>query len=157
MDCLLVRQPYASLIAFGKKRWEFRSYECKKLGEIAIAASPSDPLETLNKSLNEVSDFFPRGVILAIAEIKGSFYVTNHDLKANLRGSINLNVHGYDITTADEPLGEPLEDIQSAIENKAWESYAWLLDNIKPLKNPIAIEKTSLSTWVRIEDSEIGE
>lgn len=30
IDCLIVRQPFASLIAYGMKRWEFRTYNCKK-------------------------------------------------------------------------------------------------------------------------------
>ena len=82
MQCLIIRQPYASLIAFGKKRWEFRGYDTKKHGLIGIAASHNEPLQTLNEDLNEIAYVFPRGVVLALAELVTSFYVKNEDLKS---------------------------------------------------------------------------
>jgi len=61
LDCIIVRQPYASLIAYGSKRWEFRSYNCKKRGVICIASSRGKPLKTGDPFLNSISGNFPRG------------------------------------------------------------------------------------------------
>src|SRR2546425_522823 len=63
LDCLIVQQPYASLIASGFKRWEFRGYETKKTGEIGIAASNSQPLQTKNLELNRIRYLLPTGVV----------------------------------------------------------------------------------------------
>jgi hypothetical protein len=151
LSCLLVQQPYASLIAFGKKRWEFRSYETKKRGLIGIAASPSSVLLTQNRSLNSVSHLFPRGVLLATANIVNCFYATGADLKKAMTEPINLTVHGHDISTLDSPIGEPLEDVVLASNSDSWESYVWELADVKPVANQIPVEKKSRSTWVIVE------
>jgi hypothetical protein len=52
LPCLLVRQPYASLIAYGRKRWELRSYDTRRRGHILIAASRGKPIETTDETLN---------------------------------------------------------------------------------------------------------
>src|SRR5437764_490987 len=94
MQCLIVRQPYASLIAFGKKRWEFRNREIKKRGLVGIAASPNEPYRTWSDELNRVAPLFPRGVVLATAEMITSFYITGQDLKAVLTEPIEVMLHG---------------------------------------------------------------
>jgi hypothetical protein len=151
LDCLLVQQPYASLIAFGKKRWEFRSYETKKRGLIGIAASPSSVLMTRDRLLNSVSNSFPRGILLATANIVNCFYVTGTDLKKAMTEPVKVSVHGHDIYTLDSPIGEPLEDVALAVDSNYWESFVWELAGIKPAENQIMIEKKSRSTWVTIE------
>jgi len=59
MWCLIVRQPYASLIAYGCKKWEFRSYNSTKRGTIAIASSRGTALKTASNELNAVAKHFP--------------------------------------------------------------------------------------------------
>lgn len=151
LECLIIRQPYASLVAFGRKRWEFRSYETRKTGLVGIAASPHEPLLTKNGELNLVRHAFPRGVVLATAELTSSFFVTSEDLKSNVTEPVKIKIHGYDLTTADEPIGEPLEDIRSAINQRNWESYAWLLENVKLLEKFIPLDKLEKSTWTTVE------
>jgi len=148
VDCLLVQQPYASLIAFGKKRWEFRSYETKKRGIIGIGASQSSVLLTHDPSLNAVSHLFPRGVLLATAKIVNCFYVTGADLKKAMTEPVMTNLHGHQISTLDSPIGEPLEDVLLAVESNSWESYVWELNEIRPVKTQIGLIKKSGSTWV---------
>jgi hypothetical protein len=150
LDCLLVQQPYASLIAFGKKCWEFRSYETKKRGLIGIAASPSSVLLTRSSSLNSVSHLFPRGVLLATANIVNCFYVTGADLKKAMKEPIKINLHGHEISTLDSPIGEPLEDVRFAAESDSWESFVWELSEIRPINTQIPVIKESRSTWVKI-------
>lgn len=154
LRCLLVQQPYASLIAFGRKRWEFRSYETEKRGTIGIAASPSSVLSTLSSSMNSVSHLFPRGVLLATAKLVNCFYITGTDLKKAMTEPVALNVHGQEITTLDSPIGEPREDVEAAANSSSWESFVWELEDVKPVPITILIEKKSRSTWVSVDFEE---
>lgn len=151
LNCLLIQQPYASLIVFGKKRWEFRSYETRKRGRIGIAASPSSVLTTKSKSLNTVSHLFPRGVLLGTANLVNCFYVTASDLKKAMTNPVAINIHGHEVLTLDSPIGEPMEDVEEAVSSNYWESYVWRLEDIKPLSNPISIVRKSRSTWVLVD------
>ena len=151
LDCLVIRQPYASLIIYGKKRWEFRAYDTAKRGLIGIIASPNKPLLTKNFLLNRYNSLFPTGVLLATAELSSSFYVTKADLKQNKTPALELIIHGKRFETADSPLGEPIEDIDFAINQNKWESYAWLFENIRPLDKWIIVEKLDRSTWKKME------
>lgn len=151
IDCLLIRQPYASLIAFGKKRWEFRQYSTKKTGLIGIAASKGPPLRTLNVELNKIAPSFPRGVVLATANLTSSFYVTADDLNANKTEPIMVNLHGHLAKTYDQPIGEPIQDVDNAAKQKGWESFAWLLEDINILETPKQYVTSFKSTWGKSE------
>ncbi len=151
LSCLIVRQPYASLIAFGKKRWEFRSYEVKKRGTIGIAASPNPPYPTKNVSLNRVATEFPRGVLLATADLVGCFYATAADLRKATTPPIEVSLHNHKILTVDSPIGEPKDDVVAAANSTTWESYALELENVRPIQEHILVTPTSRSTWVFVE------
>ena len=148
LRCLIIRQPYASLIAFGHKRWEFRSYECRMRGKIGIASSHNPPLKTLNEDLNRVSSWFPRGTVLATAKIDNSFSVSNEELRTNAKETKRVVIHGHELLTFDEPIGEPLEDVEQAILNPNWAAYAWNLTEVRPLRTFIPFEPPNRSTWV---------
>jgi len=151
VSCLLVQQPYASLIVFGRKRWEFRSYEAKRRGCIGIAASPSSVLMTKDFALNKISGMFPRGVVIGTANLVNCFYVTRNDLLKQDHTTVRLTIHGNEITTLDAPIGEPERDVTEAAESSSWGSFAWELENIKPLNAPIPFVKQSRSTWFSVE------
>jgi hypothetical protein len=151
LSCLLIQQPYASLIAYGRKRWEFRSYEIKKRGTIGIAASPSSVLGTLSPSLNRVSHLFPRGILLATARVVNCFYITSSDLKKAMTEPVTLEIHGHEVSTLDSPIGEPKEDVESAANSGNWESFVWELDDVRTTRNSIPIDRKSRSTWVSID------
>jgi len=150
LDCLLVQQPYASLIAFGRKRWEFRSYSVKRRGLIGIAASPSSVLPTKDPELNRVSQSFARGVMLARAHLVDCFFVTSIDLKKQIRSRVKVSLHGHDIVTLDAPIGEPEADVREASNSPSWASYVWQFEDVEPLNIPIPIVKSSRSTWTRV-------
>jgi len=154
LSCLLIQQPYASLIAFGRKRWEFRSYEVKKRGTIGIAASPNAVLSTQSPSLNRVSHLFPRGVLLATGKLVNCFYATGVDLKKAMTSPVTLIIHDQELTTLDSPIGEPHEDVEAAANSSSWESFVWELEDVKPVINPIPIEKRSRSTWITVDFQE---
>jgi hypothetical protein len=149
LECLIVRQPYASLIASGYKRWEFRSYDTKKDGTIGIAASNTDPLRTKNNDLNRIIHLLPRGVVLATAKLATSFFVTSEDLKQFIGEPKKVVLSGNEIMTLGEPLGEPIEDVTAAVKNTQWQSFCWLLEDVKPLSKSIPFERDSQSTFTR--------
>lgn len=151
LDCLIVAQPYASLIAVGHKRWEFRRYETKKSGKIGIAASNGAPWPTRNLELNRIAPYLPRGVVLATAEMVTSLYVTSADLKKKTTPPFEINLEDHKIVTYGEPIGEPLEDVNRAIADNDWRSYAWILKNVKLLERPIPFVRSGRSTWVTVD------
>lgn len=150
IDCLIIREPYASLIVFGKKRWEFRNYDTRKRGVIGIAASRSAPMVTSNRALNALSHKMSRGVVIGTAELINSFYVTNADLEFSRGEPIEIEVWGKKIITLDEPIGEPVEQVDQAISNNKWEKFGWIFDNVKALDKPIEYERSKGSTWTKI-------
>jgi len=152
LDCLIVRQPYASLIAYGSKRWEFRNHKCQKRGTICIASSRGTPLNTGDSFLNSISKKFPRGFALAVAALKDSYVVTSQDLKEVFKGRETVRIDGYNIETAAKPLGEPVYDIQRAIKDQGWKRHAWILEDVTSLKTIIPLQNLkSGSTWTKVE------
>lgn len=147
----MIRQPYASLVAYGKKRWEFRSYEVKKRGTIGIASSPNPPYSTKNNALNVAATNFPRGLLLATAELVNCFYVTATDLQKAMTKPIELQLHGHRVLTLDSPIGEPEEDVESAANSTMWESYAWEIEKVQPLTTQVAVSTQSRSTWAYVD------
>jgi len=139
------------LIAYGRKRWEFRSYEVKKRGTIGIAASPNPPYSTKNESLNKAAADFPRGLLLGTAELVNCFYATSTDLKKAMTEPVEILLHGHKILTLDSPIGEPKEDVESAAGLPAWESYAWEIENVQPVWAQITISPESRSTWAYVD------
>lgn len=151
MLCLIIRQPYASLIAYGCKRWEFRSYNSTKRGRIAIASSRGPPLKTSDNTLNEAAKHFPRGVTLATANLINTFLATNKDIERVFSGTTQVRIHDKKFTVAKQPLGEPIEDIKLTIEDQKWKSYVWELDDVVVLSNPIALNRKANSPWSSVE------
>jgi len=151
LDCLIIRQPYASLIVYGVKRWEFRSYISEKKGRIAIAASKNPPIRTSDTKLNVATKRFPRGVVLGTANLVRSFPVTHENLKQKFKCCQTVIIHGQEFTVACEPIGEPPEDIKLALARKNWEKFAWELSNVKPLPRPIEYPPSHGSSWTKVD------
>jgi hypothetical protein len=152
IDCLIVRQPYASLIAYGSKRWEFRTYNCEKRGLICIGSSRAPPLKTGDSYLNSVSNSFPRGYALATGVLSDSFIATNKHLRKVYNGVETVTIHGYKIRTASKPLGEPVEDILKSINDKKWKMFAWVLRDVSSLNTLIELQnRNGGSTWTKVE------
>lgn len=155
LDCLIIRQPYASLIAFGHKRWEFRTYDCKKRGIICIGSAKGQPFITGSKHLNEVARSFPKGVVLATANLTNSFPVTSKELKAALGKEERVEIHQHIIKLAAAPLGEPIKDLQNAIFDEEWKRFVWCLEDVSPLRMPIPLRNNRYArAWVKVELSE---
>lgn len=156
MKCLLIRQPYASLIAYGCKRWEFRSYNCSYQGKVGIASSRGRPFKTGDDNLNEHAKSFPRGFVLATGELVRSFPASSNDLRKNYKGQVKIKIHGFSVTVAKGPLGEPINDIQMALDNEEWKSFVWEFADIVPFSSPVQINAKSNGVWIDIEVKETG-
>jgi hypothetical protein len=145
--CLIIRQPYASLIVDGAKRWEFRSYPPTTFGKIGIAAAKGTPLRTYSNSLNRLASRLPRGLVLGTAHLLSYRLCTNETLLQYVHRTTELNLFGSKIMIVDSPIGEPLEDVVAATKNAEWRSYAWELSDISPLDEPLLYSHVGRGTW----------
>lgn len=152
IDCLIVRQPYASLIAYGLKRIEFRTHNCKKRGPLLIASARGKPLKTADPYLNSISKSFPRGYILAKAVLADAFRGSNEFIKNQLTGEETVTLHKHTFQVASKPFGELIKDLLDAANDKNWKIYIWILKNVYPLDNiiPLAVNGTG-SSWIRVK------
>ena len=124
MKVLTIKQPYASLIAYGIKKYEFRSWRTKYRGDILIQASKSVD----KKAMEEFKCYdldYPLGCIIASANIDDVIKVDD-DLKKILKRE-NYLVYNH------------------IINDKEYNGYAFKLSNAKIL-NPINV-KGKLGLW----------
>lgn len=150
LDCLIVREPYASLIAYGPKRWELRFHPCKKRATIGIIASRRPPIP-INSSV-AASHSFPQGALLAIAKLSNCRKVTSQDLLPFINGHYRkVRVHDVEFETCEPPLGEPVDDVIEAANDDDWECYAWQLTSVVSLKKPKPIRSKAHSTWQTVK------
>ena len=121
MKCLTIKQPWASLIVNGYKRYEFRSWKTKYRGKILIHAGMSLEKECVDRFKKYNLDYI-KGAIIGEAEIVDCILV-DACFDDNLRKE-------NDIVYSSDHVG----------------LYAWKLDNIKKYDEPIYI-KGKLSLW----------
>ena len=119
MKALTIKQPWASLIVNGYKKYEFRSWKTKYRGKILIHAGLT--LEK-NNSYNKYDLDYTKGAIIGEAELVDCILVDN-ELDKKLRKE-NSIIYG----------------------NNHVGDYAWKLINIKKYDKPIYI-KGKLGLW----------
>ena len=154
MRCLLVRQPYASLISYGIKRIEFRNRNCNIRETIAIAASKGPSIKTSDPKLNAISNEMPKGKILALGKIVSSNLVSKNDLFTLFKGKKRVDLHGISLSLAETPLGEPIDDIVKAVNDSKWWAYAWYLSKINAFEEPIEMSTKAYGSWVCLNDDD---
>lgn len=121
MKVLTIKQPYASLIAHGFKKYEFRTWKTKYRGELYIHAGKSTVKEKM-KLLSDYNLEYPNGYIIA---------------KVNL----------VDCILVDEKMNEELKKENDKVYTHNYtNSYAWVLKDVEILKNPIKVNG-KLSIW----------
>lgn len=122
MKALTIKQPWASLITEGYKKYEFRSWKTNYRGKILIHSGLS-----LEKDMQErFKDYnldYQLGYIIGEAEI-------------------------VDCILVDEKFNEELRNIDPIVYGRSnhVENYAWKLENIKKYDNPIPC-KGKLGLW----------
>ena len=122
MKVLTVKEPWASLIINGYKKYEFRSWKTKYRGKILIHAGMT--LEKDNaKRFEEYNLEYYKGAIIGEATIT-------------------------DCILVDTKFNEELRKINPLVYAKSnhVETYAWKLENIKKYDKPIYI-KGKLGLW----------
>ena len=129
MKVLTIKQPWASLIIEGYKKYEFRSWKTKYRGKILIHAGLS-----LEKDMDKRFE--------------------EYNLKHNF-GCIIGEAELVDCILVDEKFNEELKNINSLVYAKSnhVEKYAWKLENIKKYENPLYI-RGKLGLWNYEEDKD---
>ena len=122
MKVLTVKEPWASLIINGYKKYEFRSWKTNYRGKLLIHAG---------KALEK--DVLPR--------------FSDYNIEYS-SGAIIGEVELVDCIEVDEELNDKLEKINPVVYGRSnhIRNYAWKLDNIKKYKTPIYV-KGKLGLW----------
>ena len=122
MKVLTIKEPWASLIIDGYKKYEFRSWKTNYRGKILIHAGLSLEKDMLKRFENYNLD------------CKCGFIIGEADL--------------VDCILVDDKFNKELRDIDPIIYGRSnhVETYAWKLENIKKFDTPIPC-KGKLGLW----------
>ena len=122
MKVLTIKEPWASLIINGYKKYEFRSWKTKYRGKILIHAGMSLEKDAA-KRFSEYNLEYYKGAIIGKATIT-------------------------DCILVDTKFNEELRKINPLVYARSnhVETYAWKLENIKKYDKPIYI-KGKLGLW----------
>lgn len=122
MKVLTIKEPWASLIINGYKKYEFRSWKTKYRGKILIHAGMTLEKEEYKK-FKEYNIECSKGAIIGEAEIT-------------------------DCILVDKKFNDKLSEIDYLVykKDKYISKYAWKLENIKKYDTPIYI-KGKLGLW----------
>lgn len=123
MKVLTIKQPWATLIMLGYKKYEFRSWQTKYRGEILIHAGKGVDKEAMKRLKKYLPGELPSGKILGKATLVDCIKVTpefkNQLLKEN-------------------------KDIYAT--SSFSEDFGWKMENVEVFKEPIDA-KGNLSLW----------
>ena len=122
MKVLTIKEPWATLIIEGYKKYEFRSWKTKYRGKILIHAGMSIEKDMLER-FKEYNLDYSKGAIIGEAEI-------------------------LDCILVDEEFNEKLRKINKTVYGRSnhVETYAWKLENVIKYEKPIYI-KGQLGLW----------
>ena len=124
MKVITIKQPYATLIAKGLKKYEFRTWKTKYRGEILIHAGKGIDKEAMKK-FSQYNFEYPSGCIIAKVIITDCIEVTD-EFRKQLK--------------KENPL-----IYSNVINNKEYNGYGFKLDNVEEIE-PIEING-KLSLW----------
>ena len=132
MKVLTIREPWASLIINGYKKYEFRSWKTNYRGKILIHAGLGIDKNMLDR-FSEYNIKYSKGAIIGEADL-------------------------VDCILVDKEFNNELRNINSVVYAKSnyTETYAWKLENIKKYDKVIHI-KGKLGLWNYEEVNNIGE
>ena len=109
MKVITVKQPFASLIAYGLKEYEFRTWKTKYRGEIYIHAGKGIDKSAM-KRYEYLNLDYPSGCIIAKAKITDCIYIDSN-MKDILRKKDDKVYYGI-INSKNEEYGFKLENIE---------------------------------------------
>lgn len=123
MKVLTIRQPWATLIMLGYKRFEFRSWQTKYRGDLLIHAGKGVDKEAMKRLAKYLPEELPYGKILG---------------KVTLVDCIECNENFKNMCLKEN------KDIYA--KSSFVEKYAWQLDNVEVFDKQIDA-KGKLSLW----------
>lgn len=123
MKVLTIKQPWATLIMQGDKRFEFRSWQTKYRGDLLIHAGKSVDKEALNRLSKYLPKEIPTGKILG---------------KVKLVDCIKMSTDFKNLLLKEN------KDIYTKSSFK--ENYGWQLTDVEMFEKPIEA-KGQLSLW----------
>lgn len=124
MKVITIKQPWATLIAEGIKKYEFRTWKTKYRGEILIHAGKGIDKKAMQK-YDHLNLDYPSGAIIAKVEITDCIYVDDE----------------FRIKLSKE---NPVV-YEHVIHDKNWKGYAFQLEKVEKIE-PISING-KLSLW----------
>jgi len=143
LKAITIKQPWATLIALGEKRFETRSWQTKYRGEIAIHAGKTVDKDALNEvaimaalskhGINSHKEL-PTGAVIATVEL-----VDCHKITADYMSL-------YDEEKAGTDKGLLIEGDEWWFGDYTEGRYGWELTNLHVLPEPIPA-KGQLSLW----------
>lgn len=123
MKVLTIKQPWATLIMQGDKRFEFRSWKTNYRGELLIHAGKGIDKEAMKRLSKYISENLPSEKILG---------------KVKLVDCIEMSTEFKEILLKEN------KDIYTDSSFK--ENYVWKLENVEVFDNPIET-KGKLGLW----------
>ena len=123
MKVLTIKQPWASLIMSGYKRFEFRSWRTNYRGELLIHAGKSLNKEEALRLKKYLPEELPMGKILG---------------KVNIIDCIKCDENFKNMCLAEN------KDVYA--KSTFEETYAWQIDDVESFENPIEING-KLGLW----------
>lgn len=123
MKVLTIRQPWASLIINGYKKYEFRAWKTNYRGELLIHAGKSIDKDAMERLKKYIDCYLPLGEIIG---------------KVSLTDCIKTSQHFF------EKIRKENRDIYSRSIFK--EEYAFKLDNVEKFDIPIKVNG-KLGLW----------
>ena len=99
MKALSLRQPYADLVATGRKTIELRTWKTKHRGEFYIHASKYSPPAKELESFNLKHDDLDYGAIIGVAEITGTKNYNDYP-KSEWSNDVPYHLAGSDYITS---------------------------------------------------------
>ena len=124
MKVITIKQPFASLIAAGIKKYEFRTWKTNYRGELLIHAGKGVDKKAMKKFENYNLEY-PSGAIIA---------------KVTLSDCIKVDEDFRKVLEKENPLV-----YSSIIKHSEWEGYAFKMENVVEI-DPIEING-KLSLW----------
>lgn len=114
MKVLTIKQPWATLIMQGDKRFEFRSWQTKYRGDLLIHAGKGTDKEAMKRLAKYLPDEIPLGKILGkvtlvdcirmCPEFKEMLLKENSDIYTKSSFSENFGWQVEDVQVFDEPI-----------------------------------------------------
>lgn len=122
MKVLTVKQPWATLIANGNKRVEFRSWKTNYRGSLLIHAGKGRDEKSIKRLQKYLPTVLPKGEIIAGVTLKDCILI-DEEFNSKLKEE-NIDIYGTN--------------------NIGY--YAWILEDVTKLDKPIQING-KLSLW----------